>query len=79
MTLFGPNLVDIEGKSTLSLLIDEVCVCLNLNKLVSLGAYRSSIPSTCSRLRASCSGHSTTITTMRSALPSSQLSVSLLP
>jgi len=26
LTLFGPNLVDIEGKSTLSLLIDEVRV-----------------------------------------------------
>ncbi len=35
MTLFGPNLVDIEGKSTLSLLIDEVRVCPTLTKLVS--------------------------------------------
>lgn len=34
LTLFGLNLLDIPGKSTLALLVDEVCVykpCLAIN------------------------------------------------
>lgn len=55
LILFTKNEIDIEGKSTVSLLVEEVCViyCIFLSEI---RFYRSSIPSTCFKLRASFCG-----------------------
>lgn len=34
LALFGPNLLDVAGKSTLALLVDEVCVCKHSQAVV---------------------------------------------
>ena len=57
LILFTKNEIDIEGKSTVSLLVEEVSVsviyCIFLSEI---RFYRSFIPSTCFKLRASFCG-----------------------
>lgn len=68
LTLFGPNIIDIEGKSIISLLIDEVSFVLHVTLELSMDlGDRSSTLSTSSRSPASYCGHWTTITIMRFA------------
>jgi cation-transporting ATPase 13A2 len=68
LTLFGPNVIDIEGKSIISLLVDEVSFGLYATLELSTNLVnRSSTLSTSSRSPASYCGHWTTITIMRFA------------
>jgi hypothetical protein len=66
--LFGKNEIDIEGKSTISLLVDEVHSYLS-NQIFFLISLRSFTPSMYSKLLVSSYGLWMTTITMHFALP----------
>jgi hypothetical protein len=68
-SLFGLNEINIEGKSTISLLIDEVRTSVNPPKYRSDTNNRSYIRSMFSKLLVLFYGPLTTTTTTLSALP----------